>query len=143
MEKFKILVTDHLAEEGLKILAADNEVEVEVQAGIKLDELKKIIGNYDAIITRSGTTIKEDLDRKPGPAQDNRPCRCRSRQYRYRSSQQKGPYCPQCPDRKYARCNRVNDGPDTYCCPEDPARKQFPQRRKMGQKEIHGDRALQ
>ena len=27
MEKFKILVTDHLAEEGLKILAADNAVD--------------------------------------------------------------------------------------------------------------------
>jgi hypothetical protein len=31
MKKFKILVTDHLAEEGLKILAADKTVEVEVK----------------------------------------------------------------------------------------------------------------
>ena len=61
MEKFKILVTDHLAEEGLKILAADNQAEVDIQAGIKADALKKIIGKYDAIITRSGTTIKADL----------------------------------------------------------------------------------
>lgn len=66
MEKFKILVTDHLAEEGLKILAADDRVDVDIQAGIKVDSLKKIIGNYDAIITRSGTTIKEDLIENPG-----------------------------------------------------------------------------
>ncbi|MHB8109675.1 MAG: phosphoglycerate dehydrogenase [Syntrophorhabdaceae bacterium] len=66
MKNFKILVTDHLAEEGLKILAADSEVDVEVQVGIKVDDLKKIIGNYDAIITRSGTTIKEDLIENPG-----------------------------------------------------------------------------
>lgn len=66
MKKFKILVTDHLAEEGLKILAADTEVETDVQAGIKVDDLKKIIGNYDAIITRSGTTVKEGLIEEPG-----------------------------------------------------------------------------
>ncbi|HNT44110.1 MAG TPA: hypothetical protein PKN85_06585, partial [Syntrophorhabdaceae bacterium] len=66
MKKFKILVTDHLAEEGLKILAADKAVEVEVRAGIKVEELKTIIGNYDAIITRSGTTVKESLIENPG-----------------------------------------------------------------------------
>ena len=66
MKKFKILVTDHLAEEGLKILAADKAVEVEVKAGIKVEELKTIIGNYDAIITRSGTTVKEGLIENPG-----------------------------------------------------------------------------
>jgi D-3-phosphoglycerate dehydrogenase len=66
MKKFKILVTDHLAEEGLKILAADKAVEVEVKAGIKVEELKTIIGNYDAIITRSGTTVKESLIENPG-----------------------------------------------------------------------------
>lgn len=66
MKKFKIIVTDHLAEEGLKILAADKAVEVEVKAGIKVEELKTIIGNYDAIITRSGTTVKESLIENPG-----------------------------------------------------------------------------
>lgn len=66
MKKFTILVTDHIAEEGLRILAADSDIEFDVKAGIKNDELKTIIGNYDAIITRSGTTITADLIENPG-----------------------------------------------------------------------------
>ncbi len=66
MKKFNILVADHIAEEGLKILAADRDVGVDVKAGIKNDELKTIIGSYDAIITRSGTTIPASLIEDPG-----------------------------------------------------------------------------
>lgn len=66
MKNFTILVTDHIAEEGLRILAADSDIEFDVKAGIKNDELKTIIGNYDAIITRSGTTITADLIENPG-----------------------------------------------------------------------------
>ncbi len=66
MKKFTILVTDHIADEGLRILSADRDAEVDVKAGIKNDELKAIIGNYDAIITRSGTTITADLIEDPG-----------------------------------------------------------------------------
>lgn len=61
MSKFKILVTDHLAEEGYDILRADKNVEYELKAGIKNVDLKPILGNYDAVITRSGTTVTEDL----------------------------------------------------------------------------------
>ncbi|KAA0258219.1 phosphoglycerate dehydrogenase [Deferribacter autotrophicus] len=66
MEKFKVLITDHIAEEGVKILLDSGDIEVEEKPGISHDELKKIIGNYDAIITRSGTTVTADLLENPG-----------------------------------------------------------------------------
>ncbi|BAI80333.1 D-3-phosphoglycerate dehydrogenase [Deferribacter desulfuricans SSM1] len=66
MEKFKVLITDHIAEEGIKILLDSKDIEVEEKPGISHEELKEIIGNYDAIITRSGTTITADLLENPG-----------------------------------------------------------------------------
>jgi D-3-phosphoglycerate dehydrogenase len=66
MAKFKVLITDHIAQEGLDILNSDKDIEYEVKSGIKNDELKEIIGNYDAIITRSGTTITKELLENPG-----------------------------------------------------------------------------
>ena len=66
MTKFRVLVTDNIAEEGLGILQNDNSVEIDIKAGIKGDELKKIIGEYDAMITRSGTPITADVIEYPG-----------------------------------------------------------------------------
>ena len=66
MKKYRILVTDNIAQEGLNILLNDKAVEVDIKAGIKNDELKKIIGRYDAIITRSGTPITAGLIKNPG-----------------------------------------------------------------------------
>jgi len=66
MTQYRILVTDNLSEEGLAILRNDKDVEVDIKAGIKNDELKKIIGQYDAIITRSGTTVTDTLIEDPG-----------------------------------------------------------------------------
>lgn len=66
MPKYKVLITDHISQDGVKILTDDKDIEVEIQAGIKNPELKKIIGNYDAIITRSGTTVTPELIENPG-----------------------------------------------------------------------------
>ena len=66
MAKYNILVTDHLAEEGYEILRRDSDVALDLRPGIKNDELKTIIGNYDAMITRSGTTVTADLIENPG-----------------------------------------------------------------------------
>jgi D-3-phosphoglycerate dehydrogenase / 2-oxoglutarate reductase len=65
MKKYHILVTDNIAQEGLNILLKDKAVEVNIKAGIQNDELKKIIGRYDAIITRSGTPITAGLIQNP------------------------------------------------------------------------------
>ncbi|BDV42512.1 D-3-phosphoglycerate dehydrogenase [Geotalea uraniireducens] len=57
----KVIVTDEVAQEGLALLAQDPRVEIDVKLGLKKDELLAIIGEYDVIITRSGTTVDKDL----------------------------------------------------------------------------------
>ncbi|MBP9854252.1 MAG: phosphoglycerate dehydrogenase, partial [Candidatus Omnitrophica bacterium] len=57
----KILVSDKLAQEGLAILKAEKDFQVDVKTDLKPEELKKIIGGYDAIIIRSATTLTEDI----------------------------------------------------------------------------------
>ncbi len=57
----KILISDKLAEEGIAILKEVKEFEVSCQYGLKPEELKKIIGEYQALIIRSGTTVTADI----------------------------------------------------------------------------------
>lgn len=57
----KIIVTDEVAQEGLALLAQDPRVELDVKLGLKKEELLAIIGDYEAIITRSGTTVDREL----------------------------------------------------------------------------------
>ncbi len=59
--KMKILVSDKLAEEGLKILREGDLFEVDTKYDLKPEELKKIIGGYDALIVRSGTQVTEEI----------------------------------------------------------------------------------
>jgi D-3-phosphoglycerate dehydrogenase len=66
MKLFKVLVTDNVAPEGLDILRRDGTIEADVRPGIKNPELAQIIGEYDAIITRSGTAVTADLLENPG-----------------------------------------------------------------------------
>jgi len=66
MAQFKVIVTDNISPEGLDILKRDGTIDVDVRPGIKHDELKKIIGAYDAVITRSGTAVTADLIENPG-----------------------------------------------------------------------------
>lgn len=57
----KILVSDPLSEEGLKILKEVNEFQVEVKTDLKPEALKEIIKNYDALIVRSATKVTKDI----------------------------------------------------------------------------------
>jgi len=57
----KIIVTDEVAQEGLAILQRDPRVQLDVKLGLKKEELYSIIGDYDVIITRSGTTVDKAL----------------------------------------------------------------------------------
>ncbi len=66
MSQFRVLVTDTISEEGIERLVKDGSIEVDVRVGIKSDELAEIIGDYDAIITRSGTPITAPLLARPG-----------------------------------------------------------------------------
>lgn len=57
----KVIVTDEVAQEGLELLKKDPRVELDVRLGLKKDELLTVIGDYEVIITRSGTTVDKDL----------------------------------------------------------------------------------
>jgi D-3-phosphoglycerate dehydrogenase len=66
MKSFRVLITDNIAQEGIDLLARDGTLEIDSRPGIKKAELGKIIGDYDAIITRSGTPITAELLANPG-----------------------------------------------------------------------------
>ncbi len=66
MGLFKVLITDNISREGIEKLTRDGTIEVDIRPGIKNEELSSIIGDYDAIITRSGTSIPGSLLEKPG-----------------------------------------------------------------------------
>ncbi len=57
----KVLITDGMAKEGLSVLEAATELELDVRKGIPKEELLEIIGNYDAVIIRSATKLTSDL----------------------------------------------------------------------------------
>ena len=55
----KILVADPLAQSGVAALATDHEVDV--KTGLSKDDLLAIVGEYDAVVVRSQTTIDADV----------------------------------------------------------------------------------
>ncbi len=58
---FKILVSDALSEEGLGVLKSSKDFVVDVKTGLKTDELKGIIGEYDALVVRSATKVTAEI----------------------------------------------------------------------------------
>lgn len=62
--RYRILLADAVAEEGLAILRGEPRLEVVDQRAIDREELLRIIGDYDALIVRSRTRVTaEVLDR--------------------------------------------------------------------------------
>jgi D-3-phosphoglycerate dehydrogenase len=57
----KVLVSDPLSKKGLEILDKAKEIEYDLKPGLSLEELKKIISEYDAIIIRSETKLKAEI----------------------------------------------------------------------------------
>ncbi|MBI2353630.1 MAG: phosphoglycerate dehydrogenase [Deltaproteobacteria bacterium] len=57
----KIIVTDEVSAEGLALLTQEPRIQLDVKLGLKKEQLLAVIGEYDAIITRSGTTVDRDL----------------------------------------------------------------------------------
>ena len=53
----KIIVTDEVSAEGLALLTQEPRIQLDVKLGLKKEELLAVIGDYDVIITRSGTTV--------------------------------------------------------------------------------------
>ncbi len=57
----KVLVSDNLAEVGIKILEEAPGVEVDVNTGLTPEELEGIIGQYDALVIRSATKVTANI----------------------------------------------------------------------------------
>ncbi len=57
----KVLVSDNLGEEGIQMFREAQGIEVDVKTGLKPDELKAIIGQYDGLAIRSATKVTADL----------------------------------------------------------------------------------
>src|SRR5947208_12210151 len=58
---FRVLTTDTIADSGLAILRAADDVDLDYRPGLKGDELLREVAQSDALITRSGTAVTEEL----------------------------------------------------------------------------------
>jgi D-3-phosphoglycerate dehydrogenase len=57
----KVLVSDALSQEGLKIFNDSKELTVDVKTDLKPEALKEIIKDYDALVVRSATKVNKDI----------------------------------------------------------------------------------
>ncbi len=57
----KILISDNLSKPGIELLRRIEQFQVDVNVGLKPEELKKIIGEYDGLIVRSETKVTADI----------------------------------------------------------------------------------
>ncbi|MGQ9631234.1 MAG: phosphoglycerate dehydrogenase [bacterium] len=57
----KILVSDPIADEGLKILRSERDIQVDVKTKLPPEDLRRIIGEYDALIVRSETRVTKEI----------------------------------------------------------------------------------
>lgn len=58
---FKVLITDKLSEQGMEVFKKEKEIQTEEHINKTPEELKKILGDFDAWVIRSGTTVTADL----------------------------------------------------------------------------------
>lgn len=57
----KILVSDKLGEAGVRLFEQEEGIDVDVKTGLAPEELKEVIGEYDALVVRSATKVTEDV----------------------------------------------------------------------------------
>ncbi len=58
---YRVLVADEITPQGLEILATAEGLEVDDRAGITADELREIVGGYEALIVRSRTKVTGEV----------------------------------------------------------------------------------
>jgi D-3-phosphoglycerate dehydrogenase len=63
MNTYRILVTDDIGADGLALLRSTPDVRVDAHASLSREALLKCIGDYDAVITRSGTALDAEIFR--------------------------------------------------------------------------------
>lgn len=60
-DRYKILVTGEILPEGLALLQAEPDFDVDVKVGLPREELLRVLPPYHALITRSETSIDKEL----------------------------------------------------------------------------------
>src|SRR5712691_1136128 len=58
---YRVLVSDPLAPQGLAILKAAEELQVDERPGLSPADLARVVAPYHALIVRSGTTATADV----------------------------------------------------------------------------------
>jgi len=58
---FRVLVSDDIGAHGIDLLEAADDVECLVETGLSPTELLSAVGDYDALIVRSGTKVTADV----------------------------------------------------------------------------------
>ncbi len=62
----KVLIADKLSEVGVDWLRQQDDVEIDIKAGLPVSELAGIIGDYDGMIIRSGVKVTAEVLADPG-----------------------------------------------------------------------------
>lgn len=57
----KVLVSDNLDKTGIRRIEVEEGIEVDVNTGLSPEDLKQIIGNYEALIIRSATKVTDEI----------------------------------------------------------------------------------
>lgn len=61
MATYRVLVSDPISEKGVEALRSAPGIEVDVNTGLKPEELLGIIGNYDGLVVRSQTKVTPEV----------------------------------------------------------------------------------
>ncbi|PIQ84355.1 MAG: phosphoglycerate dehydrogenase, partial [Candidatus Omnitrophica bacterium CG11_big_fil_rev_8_21_14_0_20_63_9] len=64
MAKLKVLIADHLSEDGIKILKDEPDLTVDVKTGLSSKDLAEIVGPYDGLVVRSATKVTAEVIQK-------------------------------------------------------------------------------
>lgn len=59
--KLSVLLADEIPAEGMQILQASPELVTDARAGVEAEDLRSIIGDYDALIVRSRTKVTAEI----------------------------------------------------------------------------------
>jgi D-3-phosphoglycerate dehydrogenase / 2-oxoglutarate reductase len=61
-EEVKILITDRIAQEGIDLLRSQlPQAHIDIRHGLKLEQLREIIGGYTALVVRSETRVTSEV----------------------------------------------------------------------------------
>ena len=59
---YRVLATDPLDQQGVDVFKANPDIELDLKPGMKPDELARVIGEYDALVIRSGSKVTGSAD---------------------------------------------------------------------------------